>query len=248
MTSLDQMVSANGSARFAAFTFSHTIMHTKRQACRLECDRAEYVEDACARRSLCRSIRSRHCHWLALSVRVRRWPHTVGTECLHKRKAFGRVLEWAWANVIVVGSNYYHISLWVLAGAWAEFAAILAQSRTRRQPWRLPETLLPGALSARGWLQGVLRSRVVTSPSMLHADHAQDLKYFRAKTKTWEHRHKHYSAMVTVTGFRTSLQARSKALNSNNNILSAICSAFPRVHSFKDFCKVKLNLKEKKFL
>jgi rhodanese-related sulfurtransferase len=51
---------------------------------------------------------------------------------------------------------------------------------------------------------------------MLHADHAQDLKHFRAKTKTWEHQHKHYNAMVTATGFRTSLQARTSSSNNAN--------------------------------
>ena len=44
---------------------------------------------------------------------------------------------------------------------------------------------------------------------MLHADHVQDLKHFRAKTKTWEtqHRHHHHHQQVTSTGVKGRLKA-----------------------------------------
>jgi rhodanese-related sulfurtransferase len=46
---------------------------------------------------------------------------------------------------------------------------------------------------------------------MLHVDHVQDLKHFRAKTKTWEYSLKHNA--TTATGFKSRIMSKSKTMD-----------------------------------
>ena len=52
---------------------------------------------------------------------------------------------------------------------------------------------------------------------MLHADHAQDLKHFRAKTKTWETQNK-YNNAITATSYKTTTMSRGKTSSRRNNL------------------------------